>query len=43
MFNNLSDIAILNIKGSNYLCIITGICKSEAIKSLENIQMTEKV
>ena len=28
---NLSDSAILNIKGSNYCCIITLISKSEAI------------
>ena len=28
---NLSDIAILNIKGSDYGCIISGIGKSEAI------------
>ena len=39
---NLSDIAILNIKGSNYCCVITGIGKSEAIKLLQNIDLTEK-
>ena len=33
MSMNLSDIAILNIKGSNYRCIISGIIKNEAIKS----------
>ena len=32
MSMNLSDIAILNIKGSNYCYIITGLSKSEAIK-----------
>ena len=42
MSMNLSDIAILNIKGSNNCCIITGISKSEAIKSLQNIDLTEK-
>ena len=32
MSMNLCDIAILNIKGCDYHCIITGISKSEAIK-----------
>ena len=36
------DIAILNIKGSSYCCIITGISKSEAIKLLHYIDLTEK-
>ena len=31
MSMNLSDIAILNIKGNDYRCIISGISKSEAI------------
>ena len=40
---NLSIIAILNIKGSDYCCIISLISKSEAIKkSLQNADMTEK-
>ena len=39
---SLSDIAILNIKGSDYPCIVTGISKSEAIKFLQNIDLTEK-
>ena len=39
---NLSDISILNIKGSDYCCIISGISKSEAIKLLQNIDITEK-
>ena len=39
---NLSDIAILNIKGSDYCCIITGIRKSEAINLTQNIDLTEK-
>ena len=38
---NLSNIAI-NIKGSDYCYIISGISKSEAIKLLQNIDMTEK-
>ena len=29
---NLSDIAILNIKGSNYYCILSLISKNEALK-----------
>ena len=28
---NLSDIAVLNIKGSNYCCIISLISKNEAV------------
>ena len=32
---NLNDIAILNIIGYDYCCIITRISKSEAIKLLQ--------
>ena len=39
---NLSDIAILNIKGSDYYCIISLICKNEVIKLLQNPDLTEK-
>ena len=39
---NLCDIAILNNKDSDYCCIISGISKSEAIKLLESIDVTEK-
>ena len=42
MSMNLSDIAILNIKGCDYRCIINGISKSEAMKLLQNIDLTEK-
>ena len=42
MSMNLSDIAILNIKRSNYCCIISGISKSEAINLMQNINLTEK-
>ena len=42
MSMNLSDIAILNIKGSDYHCIITGISKSEAVSLLQNIYSTKK-
>ena len=40
---DLNDIIILRIKNSDYRCIITGISKSEAIKLLQNIDLTEKV
>ena len=39
---NLSDIAILNIKGSDYRCIISGISKSEAVKLVQNTDLAEK-
>ena len=39
---NLSDIAISNIKGSDYRCIISLISKSEAIHLTQNTDLTEK-
>ena len=42
MSMNLSDIAILNIKGSDYHCIISLISKTKAIKILQNADLTEK-
>ena len=42
MFVNLNDIAILKIKHADYICFIGGIRKSEAIKLLHNIDLTEK-
>ena len=39
---NLSYIAILNMKGSHYCCIISLISKNEAIKSMQNAYLTEK-
>ena len=39
---NLSDIAILNIKGSDYRCIISLISKNEAIKLRQNVNLSEK-
>ena len=39
---NLSDIAILNVQGSDYGCIITLISKNEAINLLQNADLTEK-
>ena len=38
----LSDIAILNINGFDYWCIINGISKSKAIKLMQNIHLNEK-
>ena len=42
MFMNLSDIAILNIKGSNYRYIVSLISKDEAIKLMQNSDLTGK-
>ena len=42
MSMNLSDIAILNIKGSSHRCIISRISKSETINIMENTNLTEK-
>ena len=39
---NLSNIVILNIKGANCCCIISGISKIEAMNLMENIDLTEK-
>ena len=39
---NLSNIAILKIKGSGYCCIISLISKNEAIKLMQNTDLTEK-
>ena len=40
---NLSSIAILNIKGTDYCCIISLISKNEAINVMENVHLTKKV
>ena len=42
MSMNLSSIAILNIKGSDYHCIISLISKREAINLMQNVDSTEK-
>ena len=42
MYMNLSDTAILNIKGSDYHCIISLIGKTEAINLMQNADLTEK-
>ena len=39
---NLNDSDILNIKGADYRCIISGISKSEAINLMQNIDLTKK-
>ena len=42
MSMNLSNIAILNMQGVDYCCIIDGISKSETINLMQNIDLTEK-
>ena len=42
MSMNLSDIPILNIKASDYCCIINRISKNEAISLMQNADLTEK-
>ena len=42
MSTNLSDIAILNIKGADYRCIISGTGKSEAKNLILNVDLAEK-
>ena len=39
---NLSDIAILNIKGSDYCCINSLISKHQAINLKQNADLTKK-
>ena len=42
MFINLRDIAVLNINGSDYRCIISLIGKNETINLMQNADLTEK-
>ena len=42
MYMYLSDIAILNIKGSDYRCIISLISKNENIIFMQNVDLIEK-
>ena len=42
MSMNLSDIAILNIKRSDYCCIFSLISKNETINLMQNADLTEK-
>ena len=39
---NLNDIAILNISGADYRCIINGICKSGAVTLQQNANLLEE-
>ena len=39
---NFSDFAILNIKGSDYCCIINLISKSEVVNLMQKTDLTEK-
>ena len=39
---NLSDIAILNIKGSDYCCVVSLFSKNETMKLLQNADLTEQ-
>ena len=40
---NLSNIAILNIKGSDYRCISSLISKNETTNLMQNADLTEKL
>ena len=42
MSTNFSEIAILNIKGSDYRCIISLIRKNETLNLMQNADLTEK-
>ena len=42
MSMNLRNIAILNIKGSDYRCIISLISENEAMNLMQNTYLTEK-
>ena len=39
---NLSNIAILNVKGADYCSVISRISKSEAINLIQHFDWTEK-
>ena len=42
MSMNLSVIAILNIHGADYHCIISGISKCDIMKLMQNVDLIEK-
>ena len=42
MFMNLRDIAILNINGADYCCIVSKISKSNTTNIVQNNDFTEK-
>ena len=39
---NLSNISILNIRGSDYRCVISLISKTQAINLMQHADLTEK-
>ena len=39
---NLSNIVILNLKSTDYCCIISGSSKSETINIMQNVDLNEK-
>ena len=39
---NLDDIAILNIRGVDYRCVVNGISKSKTVNLLQNADLSEK-
>ena len=39
---NISDVAILNIQGTDYRCIINGISKSEPVNLLQKANLSER-
>ena len=43
MSMNHSNIAILNINGPHYFCIVSKISKNEAIKLIQKTNLTKKV
>ena len=42
MSMNLSNIAVLNIKGSDYCCIFSLISKNEAMNLMQNADLIKK-
>ena len=42
MFMNLSDVATLNIKGSNYRCNFIKISKNEVINLMQTADLSKK-
>ena len=42
MSMNLIDTAFLNIHGADYCCVISGSSKSEVIKLIQNVDLSEK-
>ena len=42
IFINLNDIAILNINGADYRCIINGISTSDVVNLLQKTDLTER-